>query len=148
MNAKQLFSKSKKVTEADETPVPPGHSPGTPPPGRQYPPLPRSRRAPGGQDAKYPDPRGVPDMERVMGREEAPKGQFSSKELSQLKDVMIFILAGMLGSDLDKQIGQALATGQPLDPGQLQHIMDEARRFEIPESHGPLMQKIFSQIGQ
>jgi len=87
-------------------------------------------------------------MERVMGREEAPKGQFSSKELSQLKDVMIFILAGMLGSDLDKQIGQALATGQPLDPGQLQHIMDEARRFEIPESHGPLMQKIFSQIGQ
>jgi len=143
MNAKELFGKSKRVNEAEETPVPPGHSPGTPPPGRQYPPMPRERprrSGPGGLGA-------INDMERLVGKEE-PKGQFSSKELSQLKDVMIFILAGMLGSDLDKQIGQALAAGQPLDPGQLQHIVDEARRFEIPESHGPLMQKIFSQIGQ
>ena len=143
VNAKDLFRK--KVTEAEnpeDMPRPQG-PPGTRgtglPPRRPMPP----RRRGGEMEGDMPG-----DMERVMGQTEIPKGQFSSKELSQLKDVMIFILAGMLGSDLDKQIGQALATGQPLDPGQLQHIMDEARRFEIPESHGPLMQKIFSQIGQ
>jgi len=148
MNAKQLFDKSKRVTEADETPVPPGHSPGVPPPGRQYPPMPRrplrardgSRPAPGAQDA--------PDIERVMGREEAPKGQFSGKELSQLKDVVILMLAHVLGSDMDKQIGMALAQGQPIEPGLLQHIVDEARNAKLPESHWPLMDKLVAKIAE
>jgi len=85
---------------------------------------------------------------RMVGREQAPKGQFNPKELSQLKDVVIMILASLARSDLDMQIGQALASGQELSPSQLQHILDEARNAPIPESHGPLMQKIFSKLGQ
>lgn len=85
---------------------------------------------------------------RMVGREQAPKGQFNPKELSQLKDVVIMILASLARSDLDMQIGQALASGQELSPSQLQHILDEARNAPIPESHGPLMQKIFSKLSQ
>lgn len=120
-NAKDLF----RMTEAD-SPVPPEHPLGVPPRGR--------RKA---------DPEtfaALPGAER--------KGQFNPKELSQLKDVVILILASMARSDLDLQIGQALATGKDLDPGQLQHILDEARNAPIPESHGPLMQKIFNQLSQ
>ena len=138
VNAKQLF---KKVTEAENPEDlprpqgPPGARVGLPP--RR--PMPPRRRG----EMEMPG-----DVERVLGQPEMPKGQFSPKETSQLKDVVILMLASMLGSDLDKQIGQALATGQPLEPGQLQHIIDEARRAEIPESYGPLMQKIFGMIGQ
>ena len=121
-NAKNLFHK--KLTEADD---------------RQPP-----REAP-------PAMRRNPRIPYELGGGPLPSSehaQFTKTEFSQLKDVMIFILAGMLGSDLDKQIGQALATGQPLDPRQLHHIMDEARRIGIPESYTPLMQKIFSQTKQ
>ena len=92
---------------------------------------------------------GNPDLEGVMGGAGGPPeapSQFTKQEINQLKDVMILILASMLGSDMDKQIGQALAANQPIDPGLLQHIVDEARRADIPDSYGPLMQKIFSQI--
>jgi len=82
------------------------------------------------------------------GREPAPKSQFNPKELSQLKDVMILMLAGLARSDLDMQIGQALATGKELEPGQLQHILDEARNVQLPETHNALLQKIFSQINR
>lgn len=88
-------------------------------------------------------------VSRVMGGGAgAPRGMFNPKEISQLKDVMILTLAQLLGSDLDKQIGEKLAKGEELDPGQLQHILDEARNAPIPESHGPLMQKIFSQLSR
>ena len=160
MNAKQLFSKS--VTEADA--VPPEHSPGVPPAGRQYPPMPQRRQvpplrrrpgaaeggggAPGMDDPEMMGAKGGDPVGRMVGREQAPKGQFNPKELSQLKDVVIMILASLARSDLDMQIGQALASGQELSPSQLQHILDEARNAPIPESHGPLMQKIFSKLSQ
>lgn len=139
VNAKDLFRK--KITEAEsaeDLPRPQGPSGahvGLPP--RR--PMPPSRRRGGEMEPE------MGDMERVLGHAHAdmPKGQFSPKELNQVKDVVILILASLLGSDLDKQIGTALASGQPLDPGQLQHILDEARRADIPESHGPVMQKIF-----
>ena len=65
-----------------------------------------------------------------------------------MKDIVILILAGIVGSDLDAQIGRALMAGQELNPGQLQHILDEARNIQVPDSHGPLMQKIFSRLRQ
>jgi len=149
MNAKELFRKP--VTEAGELP------PEGPPPSR--PPLKltgRMRRVPyhapgsemGGEDMPPEDfpSGGGEDIARMTGR--APKSQFNPKELSQLKDVMILMLANMMGSDMDKQIGEALMNGQPLDPGLLQHILDEARQLQLPESHNALLQKIFSQLGQ
>jgi hypothetical protein len=165
MNAKDLIRR--RITEAD--PVPPEDHPlGVPPRGRQYPPMPPSRpplklsgrtrtvpfRPPGSETGEedFPpggmDEPGNPMMRRMMGREAAPQGQFSPKEQSQLKDVMILILAKLANSDLDMQIAQALMAGKDLEPGQLQHILDEARNVPIPDSHGPLMQKIFSQISQ
>lgn len=158
MNAKELFEKSKRLTEAD-SPVPPEHPLGVPPKGREYPPMPgrqplkmtgRMRAVPFhppgsemGEEEDMP-----PDVARMTGREAAPKGQFNPKELSQLKDVVIMILANLAHSDLDAQIGQALMSGQELDPGQLQHILDEARNVQIPETHGALLQKIFTRLGQ
>lgn len=143
VNAKQLFSKP--VNEAEEGEQPP--RPGGPRGGPSRRPMP-PRRHPGG-------PMGADDVGRMVGGEGgpeggpegAPKSQFNPKELSQLKDVMILVLASLLGSDLDRGIGEALISGQPLDQSQMQHIIDEARRANIPASHGPLMQKIFQQLG-
>lgn len=141
MNAKDLLRK--KVNEADE-PIP-----GGPPPSR--PPLKltgRMRRVPFHPPGSEMGEEDMPssDIERMVGRE--PKGQFNPKELSQLKDILILILANLAHSDLDAQIGQALMSGQELDPGQLQHIIDEARNIQVPDSHGPLMQKIFDRLSQ
>jgi len=155
MNAKDLLRR--KVTEAD-SPVPPEHSPGVPPPGRQYPPMPgrplkmsgRMRtvpyHAPGSEMAGMPEEDMPGDVARMTGRE--PRGQFSPKEASQLKDIVILILASMAHSEMDMQIGQALMTGQEIEPGLLQHILDEARNVQIPESHNALLQKIFTKLQQ
>lgn len=91
---------------------------------------------------------GSDPVRRMTGREEGPQGQFTPEETSQLKDVMIMMLSKMMGSDLDAQIGQALMNGQELNPGQLQHILDEARQLNIPEGHGALLQKVFSKLQQ
>lgn len=143
MNAKQLFGKD-KITEA---------GPGERPPGRTGPPRrPVGRPMPsGGMD----DPSAMMGMgsmgpgedpvRRMSGRE-GPKAQFDENEISQIKDVMIQILAKVIGSDLDAQIGRSLMSGQPLEPGQLQHILDEARQIELPETHNALMQKLFTTL--
>jgi hypothetical protein len=156
MSAKDLFHKP--VTEAGD--VPPRNKPGqlgqpdravgfggpVPPEGRP----PRISGGPGGYPAEddfADDPRHSDMMARMMGRRPGgpgmPPGQFSPQELSQIKDVMIMMLAELAHSDLDKQIGQALMTGQELAPGQLQHILDEARNLRLPPAHGALLQKIF-----
>jgi len=148
MNAKDLLRR--KVTEAG-SPVPPERSPGGPPPGRQYPPVPgRTRTAPhhalGSETAEMPE-EGLPgDVARMTGRE--PRGQFSPKEASQLKDIVILILASMARSEMDMRIGQALMTGQEIEPGLLQHIIDEARNVQVPESHNAVLQKIFMKLQQ
>lgn len=124
MNAKELFRKG--VNEAQRRAARPGSEMGEEDlPGEDLP---------------------SPDIQRMTGRE--PRGQFNPKELSQLKDIMIMILANLAHSDLDAQIGQALMAGQDLDPGQLQHILDEARNVQVPDSHGALMQKIFNRLSQ
>lgn len=122
-----------------------------PPPSR--PPLKLSgkmRRIPLHQPGSEMDIENSPsDVERVMGNAPGPgpKSQFNPKEMSQLKDVVILMLATMANSDMDKQIAQAFMTGQPLEPGLLQHILDEARNLQLPEHYGQLMQKIFQQLG-
>ena len=147
MNAKNLF----RMTEADEDPTR-GNSPGVPPEGRAYPEMPRrpGMRRPRGPEGEneFDDPRR--DIHRMMGGpggpEGAPRGQFSPKEVSQLKDILILILAQLAHSDGDRAIGEALMNGQDLDPGALQHILDEARNINVPPSHGALLQSIFTKL--
>lgn len=83
-----------------------------------------------------------------MGREPAwPPKQFNPKELGMLKDVLVLTLAQLIDSDLDTQIGLALAEGRDLEPQQLQHILDEARNVRsLPEAHGQLLQKIYTKL--
>jgi hypothetical protein len=141
MKAKELFGKE-TVTEAGPGDQPPGGPPRRPriPPPRRVD-VPQDRI-----DADNPMTGGGP-VRRMVGREE-PTGQFTAEETSQLKDVLIQILARAANSHLDAQIGQALMSGQPLEPGQLQHILDEARQIELPESHNAIMQKIFATLRQ
>lgn len=144
----------RKLTEAGGPDDPPENPLGGPAPTR--PPMKLSgkmRRIPlhqpgsefGDEGAEGGGP--SPDVERVMGGAPGPKSQFNPKETSQLKDVVILMLATMANSDMDKQIAQAFMTGQPLEPGLLQHILDEARNLALPEAYGQLMQKIFQKIG-
>lgn len=138
MNAKQLFRKG--INEAGL------NDPSGPTPSR--PPLKLSgqmRHVPLHQPGSEMGEEDMPgeDIARMTG-----KGQFNPKELSQLKDILILILANLAQSDLDAQIGQALMSGQDLDPGQLQHVLDEARNIQVPDSHGALMQKIFNRLSQ
>jgi hypothetical protein len=151
MKAKEIFQHNLTEAEDDPTnPVPSGHSPGTPPPGRQYPPIPGRPLKLSGRKVTVPlhQPGSEMGEEDDITRMTAPRGQFNPKELSQLKDVLIMILANLAHSDLDMAIGQALMSGQELNPGQLQHIIDEARAIQVPDSHGPLLQKIFDRISR
>jgi len=137
MKAKQIF-----MTEADDfTPS------SRPPGGPNRPPRPMRRpMPPPGGGAEDFDP--ADDVSRVMGREPAgPPKQFNPKELGMLKDVLVLTLAQLIDSDLDTQIGLALAEGRDLEPQQLQHILDEARNVRsLPEAHGQLLQKIYTKL--
>ena len=78
---------------------------------------------------------------------EGPPGFFAPRELNQLKDIVILTLAGLMHSEEDTRIGLALAAGKELDPGQLQHILDEASRVKgLPDSHKPILQKIYKKL--
>ena len=142
MNAKSIISG--KINEAGDTQVPP--QPGGPrPPGARPPHMrPPVGRIPGGPSRLRGLP-GEPFGGEGAGEDEQP-GQFTPRERSQLKDVLILILAEMLHSPLDREIGEALINGQELSQGQLQHILDEARNANLPPTHGALMQKIFTQL--
>ena len=161
MNAKELFKVKLNEAAGDIDDPTRGNPPGVPPEGREYPPMPRERprpmRRPPGNDDFMDGPNsprysefGVPgDMERMMGRGGpggAPRGQFSPKETSQLKDVSIMILATLANSDIDKEIGQALMSGQEIPPGHLQHILDEVRNIKLPPEHDALLEKIYMQL--
>jgi hypothetical protein len=131
MKAKDLIQ-SKALNETDDPPpeTTGGQArinPRRPMPGRSGPPR------PGAFDQRGPG----------MGE---PPGQFTSEEKSQLKDVLIQILASAAGSQLDAEIGQTLMGGQDLNPNQLQHIIDESRRIKLPASHNGILQKIFSAL--
>lgn len=140
MNAKELLLR--KLNEAGE----PGQFPGATSPGRPSMPRrgPPSRRPPSGAADEFEPSEDIGRM--TGGGAEAPRGQFSPKEVSQLKDVLILTLAAAAGSTMDLQIAHALMSGEAIEPGLLQHILDEARNAQIPDSHGALLQKIHNQL--
>jgi hypothetical protein len=146
MNAKELLLR--KLNEAGE----PGQFPGATSPARPSMPRrgPPSRRPPSGAAGADEDDLGQvldgPVLRMTGGGAEAPRGQFSPKEVSQLKDVLILTLAAAAGSTMDLQIAHALMFGEVIEPGLLQHILDEARNAQIPDSHGALLQKIHNQL--
>lgn len=87
------------------------------------------------------------DVQRLTGQQETPRNQFTPKETGQLKDIMIMMLAKLMQSQTDSEIGQKLMKSQSLQPGELQHIIDEAGHLELPPSHNELLRKI-SQLAQ
>jgi hypothetical protein len=100
---------------------------------------------------RRPMPRRGDDLSRVMGggREGMqPPGQFSPREVSQMKDVLVLILAHLANSDQDKQIIEALMAGKEVPVNLLQHVLDEARNVQLPPSHDMLLQKIHSIVTQ
>lgn len=137
----------KRMNEADDLfsaghgDTPPGATSGQsrPMPRR---PLPRRMGPEGGED--FP-----PELQRTLGREgreRGPQGFFNPREQSQLKDILILTLATIMNSDLDMQIANALMAGKEIEPNLLQHILDEAKRMKIPESHTPILQKIHQKL--
>jgi hypothetical protein len=139
MNAKDLIRGRLHEAEGEELfgGTPPGSTGG---PSRPMPN--RPLRRPGGPMG------GPPSLRRMMGGpgEEGAPGFFNPRETNQLKDILIFTLASMLHSENDLRIAQALMAGQELDPGQLQHVLDEASRLKLPESHKPVLQKIYQKL--
>lgn len=104
------------------------------PPGRPDRPMMRQRL--GGPDG---GPMRGPGGIGPMG---APRGDFNPRELSQMKDFMLLELVRGQGS-FYASIVQKLVTGQELEPGQLQHFIDEVGNIEgMPESMQMLVQKI------
>lgn len=88
------------------------------------------------------------DIRRAMGHSETPRGQFTPKETGMIKDIVIQMLAKIIGGDDDANIGKALMSGQPLDAGQLHHIYDEGKRLELPPSHKDLLNKLTTRHAQ
>jgi len=77
-----------------------------------------------------------------VGGVNRPPGDFSPRDLSLMKDFMLMEIVRGQGSFYEA-IVQKLVTGQELEPGQLQHFVDEAGNIEgLPETMQPLVQKI------
>ena len=144
MKAKQIFERQRGVNEAE------GEDAGgqmlrgeNPPPG--------STGAGGGRPPRPMDPEAMMRMRMRhggprppgMGMPEPMQGPFTGSEMSKLKDVYLLILCKMAGSDYDEAIVKRMMTGQPLEPGELQHVLDEAGRVgDLPEQYHKLLQKI------
>jgi len=88
---------------------------------------------------------GRPGMGRPgMGRPEMMSGPFSPGDLSKLKDVLLLIVCAQARNSYDGDIAKQLMAGKPLEPGQVQHILDEVGSVgNLPESHGRVLQKAF-----
>lgn len=76
-----------------------------------------------------------------MGPLGAQRGDFNPREVSQLKDYMLLELVRGQGA-FTEGIVQKLVTGGELEPGELQHFIDEADNIPIPENLRPLVQKV------
>ena len=139
MNAKDLIQ-GKSLTETEGE----GFFGGTPPGSTAGQPRPMMGR-PGPRANSLHRMAGRPG-EMGMGGEEGPPGFFNPKETSQLKDIVIFMLASLMRSQADLSIAQALMAGKELEPNQLQHVLDEASRLKLPESHTPILQKIYKKL--
>jgi hypothetical protein len=89
---------------------------------------------------------GIPDEIRSMVRERGKPQQFTSRELGQLKNMVILMLAKFVSSAEDEQIARAFIEGKDLDDYQLNHILDETRRLELPEDYQELLAKLASMV--
>lgn len=139
MNPKAIVNR--KIDEAEDLPIEPGRDNEFR--QRSF----RSRMH--SNKALYPadDADTASDVQRLTGQQETPRNQFTPKEAGQLKDIMILMLAKLMQNETDSEIGQKLMKGHPLQPGELQHIIDEAGHLELPPSHSELIRKI-SQLAQ
>ena len=81
-----------------------------------------------------------------MVRERGKPQQFTSRELGQLKNMVILMLAKFVSSAEDEQIARAFIEGKDLDDYQLNHILDETRRLELPEDYQELLAKLASMV--
>lgn len=148
MNAKEIFEK-RRIQEAGGETAGGQSMGGSPPPSgasSNMRPRPTLRRPPEGlpgddEEMMMQRMRGMPGGMRG-GRPEEMSGPFTASDMSKLKDVLLLIVCQQAGNDYDGGIAQQLMAGKPLDPGQVQHILDESSRVgNIPESHGKVLQK-------
>lgn len=127
MKAKQVFQRLNEAGEGEGQMLhgknpPPGTTSGS----RRIMHDPRMMRPPGGM------------------RPEPMQGPFSTSDMSKLKDVMLLVLCKMCRSAYDEQIVRHLMSGQPPEPGQIQHILDEVGQVgELPESHTKVLRKAY-----
>lgn len=152
MNAKEIFEQRRLQEAGGEAAG--GQSMGGPPPpsgaSANTRPRPTLRRPPEGmpgddEEAMMHRMRGMPGGMR--GRPEEMSGPFTASDMSKLKDVLLLIVCQQAGNDYDGGIAQQLMAGKPLDPGQVQHILDEAGRVgNIPEPHVKVLQKAFAWV--
>jgi hypothetical protein len=140
MKAKQIFERDRGVTEAESEAGGQMLRGENPPPGAT---------GAGGRPPRPMDPEAMLRMRmrhggpRPPGMGEPMQGPFTHSEMSKLKDVFLLILAKMAGSEYDEAIVRKMMTGEALEPGQVQHILDEAGRAgDLPEQYHKLLQKI------
>lgn len=170
MNAKDLIL-NKRLTEAGE--LPPGGRPLRRPagpagsPGSRDPvdqaddfmshgprPLPGERRPGGSPSRDMLLGRDEPGGMGMPGEEDSPvrpgsvrRGPFSPAEMNMLKDVLLLVATEVVGNDFDGAIARKLMSGAVPEPGELQHILDEAGRIkDLPDTHGKLMQKVYELV--
>ena len=76
-----------------------------------------------------------------------PPRMFEGPEADALKDIMLLFLTESAGNDYDGKIVRELMAGKDLDPGSLQHILDEGARIQnLPESHIKILEKIHAKL--
>ena len=93
------------------------------------------------------DTLGSRDVAALSGRPAQPPGQFSKDELAKLTQVLLLIATEGVGNTHDGAIARKLIGGQPLEPGELQHIMDEVRKLQnVPKAFDPVLEKIFGMV--
>lgn len=143
MNAKEIFER-RKLAEAGEGEGTDQPMRGTTPPSgitsrvRPAPP----RRPPEGMDDPDELMARMGARPRPMRPQEPMMGPFTVRDMSMLKDVLLHVVCTQAGNDYDGAIARQLMEGKPLEPGQVQHILDEASRVGgIPEQHGKVLQK-------
>jgi hypothetical protein len=98
----------------------------------------------GGREGRPMGPRGMGGMPR---RPQGPPRMFEGPEADALKDIMLLFLTEGAGNDYDGKIVRELMAGKDLDPGTLQHILDEGARLQnLPESHIKVLEKIHAKL--
>lgn len=137
MKAKDIITKQLRV-ESEEAEGQSLRGEG-PPPGATMGPR-RLRRPMPDIEGDFP-----PEIMRRMRRSGEPEqGPFSVADTSKLKDILLLIVTKMANNEFDAAIARHMMSGRPLEPGQIQHILDEAGQIQdIPPSHQQVLQKAY-----